>query len=170
MFYFNVNKPLFFRRIPVVLESRKSSQGGGGGEVAHPLHPPPRSAPSTLHWAATSSNSSPGLSGWREAGLMPRLKRLISFLDIYDLIAKILTKRDAQTIFRPQFWFKSSLLVHELNMLNNLSLITGIISSFQTFTEITIPRGKKQSDKRKNENPKEEIYIANWNCIYYIGL
>ena len=74
---------------------------------------------------------------------MPRLKRLISFLDIYDLIAKILTKRDAQTIFRPQFWFKSSLLVHELNMLNNLSLITGIISSFQTFTEITIPRGKK---------------------------
>ena len=29
-----------FCRIPVVLESRRSSQGG-----AHPLHPPPRSAP-----------------------------------------------------------------------------------------------------------------------------
>ena len=29
-------------RIPIVLENRKSSQGGGG---AHPLHPPPRSAP-----------------------------------------------------------------------------------------------------------------------------
>ena len=33
----------FFGRIPVVLENRWSSQGGGGG--AHPLHPPPRSAP-----------------------------------------------------------------------------------------------------------------------------
>ena len=32
----------FFGRIPVVLENRRSSQGGGG---AHPLHPPPRSAP-----------------------------------------------------------------------------------------------------------------------------
>ena len=32
----------FFCRIPVVLENRRSSQGGGG---AHPLHPPPRSAP-----------------------------------------------------------------------------------------------------------------------------
>ena len=31
----------FFCRIPVVLENRGSSQGGG----AHPLHPPPRSAP-----------------------------------------------------------------------------------------------------------------------------
>ena len=32
-----------FCRIPVVLENRRSSQEGGGG--AHPLHPPPRSAP-----------------------------------------------------------------------------------------------------------------------------
>ena len=31
----------FVCRIPVVLENRRSSQGGG----AHPLHPPPRSAP-----------------------------------------------------------------------------------------------------------------------------
>ena len=31
-----------FCRIPVVLENRRSSQGRGG---AHPLHPPPRSAP-----------------------------------------------------------------------------------------------------------------------------
>ena len=30
----------FFSRIPVVLENRRSSRGG-----AHPLHPPPRSAP-----------------------------------------------------------------------------------------------------------------------------
>ena len=29
-------------RIPVVLENRRSCQGAGG---AHPLHPPPRSAP-----------------------------------------------------------------------------------------------------------------------------
>ena len=36
------NKPhSFFCRIPVVLENRRSSRGGG----AHPLHPPPRSAP-----------------------------------------------------------------------------------------------------------------------------
>ena len=32
----------FFCRIPVVLKSRATSQGEGG---AHPLHPPPRSAP-----------------------------------------------------------------------------------------------------------------------------
>ena len=32
----------FFCRIPVVLENRRSSPGRGG---AHPLHPPPRSAP-----------------------------------------------------------------------------------------------------------------------------
>ena len=32
----------FFCRVPVVLENRRSSQGGGG---AYPLHPPPRSAP-----------------------------------------------------------------------------------------------------------------------------
>ena len=31
----------FFGRIPVVLDNRRSSQGGWG---AHPLHPPPRSA------------------------------------------------------------------------------------------------------------------------------
>ena len=32
----------FFCRIAVLLENRRSSQGGGG---AHSLHPPPRSAP-----------------------------------------------------------------------------------------------------------------------------
>ena len=39
----------FFWRIPVVLDNRRSSQGEGGG--AHPLHPPPGSAPgmSTSH-------------------------------------------------------------------------------------------------------------------------
>ena len=43
LLYFNTNKPhSFFCRIPVVLENCRSSQGGGG---AHPLHPPPRSAP-----------------------------------------------------------------------------------------------------------------------------
>ena len=41
LLYFNTNKPHSFCRIPVVLENRRSSQGGG---VAHPLHPPPRSA------------------------------------------------------------------------------------------------------------------------------
>ena len=35
----NINKP-------VVLESHRSPRGGGGGGgCAHPLHPPPRSAP-----------------------------------------------------------------------------------------------------------------------------
>ena len=38
-----INHIVFFCRIPVVLENRRSSQGLGGG--AHPLHPPPRSAP-----------------------------------------------------------------------------------------------------------------------------
>ena len=33
----------FFCGIPVVLENRRSSRGGGGG--AHPLHPSPSSAP-----------------------------------------------------------------------------------------------------------------------------
>ena len=33
----------FFCRIPVVLENRRSSQGG-----VHPLHPPPRSAPDKI--------------------------------------------------------------------------------------------------------------------------
>ena len=44
LLYFNTNKPhsfFFFCRIPVVLENRRSSRGGG----SHPLHPPPRSAP-----------------------------------------------------------------------------------------------------------------------------
>ena len=43
LLYFNTNKPHSFCRIPVVLENGRSSQGGGAG--AHPLHPPPRSAP-----------------------------------------------------------------------------------------------------------------------------
>ena len=37
-----INRIVFFWRIPVVLENRRSSLEGGG---AHPLHPPPRSAP-----------------------------------------------------------------------------------------------------------------------------
>ena len=45
LLYFNTNKPhsffFVFCRIPVVLENRGSFHGGG----AHPLHPPPRSAP-----------------------------------------------------------------------------------------------------------------------------
>ena len=41
------HRVFFFCRIPVVLENRRSSRGGG---VAHPLHPPPRSAPvNVLH-------------------------------------------------------------------------------------------------------------------------
>ena len=46
LLYFNANKPhsfFFFCRIPVVLENRRSSQGG-----VHPLHPPPRSAPDKI--------------------------------------------------------------------------------------------------------------------------
>ena len=56
LLYFNTNKPhsFFFGRIPVVLENCRSSRGGGGGGGgAHPLHPPPRSAPEclVLSWA-----------------------------------------------------------------------------------------------------------------------
>ena len=43
-----INHIAFFGRIPVVLENRRPSQGGG----AHPLHPPPRSAPA-LSFQAT---------------------------------------------------------------------------------------------------------------------
>ena len=46
LLYLNANKPhsfCFFCRIPVVLENRRSSQGG-----AHPLHLPPRSAPDKI--------------------------------------------------------------------------------------------------------------------------
>ena len=43
----NTNKPYFFCRIPVELESRRLS-GMGGGVGAHPLHPPPGSAPAFL--------------------------------------------------------------------------------------------------------------------------
>ena len=40
----SINHIVFFGRIPVVLENCRSSRGRGG-EGAHPLHPPPRSAP-----------------------------------------------------------------------------------------------------------------------------
>ena len=45
---------VFFCRIPVVLENRRSSRGGGGGggpprPPPPPLHPPPRSAPAWDH-------------------------------------------------------------------------------------------------------------------------
>ena len=43
LLHFNTNKPhTFFCRILDVLENRRLSRGRGG---AHPLHPPPRSAP-----------------------------------------------------------------------------------------------------------------------------
>ena len=40
-----INHIVFFCRKPVVLENRRSSQTRGGEGGAHPLHPPPRSAP-----------------------------------------------------------------------------------------------------------------------------
>ena len=55
---FNTNKPhSFFCRIAVLLDKRRSSRRGGGG--AHPLHPPPRSAPgdSTLEIGAAQLRS-----------------------------------------------------------------------------------------------------------------
>ena len=49
LLYFNTNKPHgFFCRIPVVLENRRSSQGGGG------VRPPPRSAPE-VNFSTTTS-------------------------------------------------------------------------------------------------------------------
>ena len=59
----------FFCRIPVVLESRPVISGGGG---AHPLHPPPRSAPgpSVLVFTCTFSLSliPPSGAGTEEDG------------------------------------------------------------------------------------------------------
>ena len=40
--YFNTNKPVFLQNTSCI---RKPQVISGGGEVAHPLHPPPRSAP-----------------------------------------------------------------------------------------------------------------------------
>ena len=40
-----INQIFFFYRIPVVSCIRKPQVISGGGGVAHPLHPPPRSAP-----------------------------------------------------------------------------------------------------------------------------
>ena len=65
-----INHILFFCRIPVVLENRRSSWGGG---AAHPLHPPPRSAPGydcldecigvrSHHLQKTIRNSSKGIT------------------------------------------------------------------------------------------------------------
>ena len=48
-----INHIVFFCRIPVVLENRRSSQGGGEGG-AQPLHPLPRSAP-VCHWQYLST-------------------------------------------------------------------------------------------------------------------
>ena len=57
LLYFNINKPYssFFCRIAVVLENRRSSQGEGGGG-AHPLNPPPRSAPDNYNNESFSCN------------------------------------------------------------------------------------------------------------------
>ena len=54
--YFNTNKPhIFFCRIPVVLENRRSSQEEGG---CHLLHPSPRSAPALYRENTTKSYKS----------------------------------------------------------------------------------------------------------------
>ena len=62
MLYFDTNKPhtfFFFCGIPVVLENRRSSQGGEGG--ARPLHPPPRSAPAVAYCKVASPQTSVGV-------------------------------------------------------------------------------------------------------------
>ena len=63
LLYFSTNKPysFFFGRIPVVLENRRLSRGWGGG--AHPLHPPPRSAPGRRH-AGVHSNALKPAETW----------------------------------------------------------------------------------------------------------
>ena len=61
LLYFNTNKPhsFFFCRIPAVLENRGSSQG-----VAHPLHPPPRSAPVQWYYSDESPSFAHTLHLW----------------------------------------------------------------------------------------------------------
>ena len=44
-----INHIVLFCRIPVLLENRRSFKGG-----AHPLHPPPRSAPEVYPWVCYS--------------------------------------------------------------------------------------------------------------------
>ena len=70
LLYFNTNKPhSFFCRIPVVLENYCRSSRGEGG--AHPLHPPPRSAPEKERlrrvgnyvWMKTNA-----VAWWRDGG------------------------------------------------------------------------------------------------------
>ena len=58
----------FFCRIPVVLESRRSS----GGESAHPLYPPPRSAPAVLL---------PHIGWWLKRGIKQMAKHCWTWYD-----------------------------------------------------------------------------------------
>ena len=84
LLYFNTNKPhSFFCRIPVVLENRRSSRGGGGG-AAHPLHPPPRSAPESRHKLPSTANFIDAIKTIK----IPDDHKLVSF-DVKSLFTSI---------------------------------------------------------------------------------
>ena len=71
----------FFCRIPVVLENRRS---GGGG--AHPLHPPPRSAPGyyPLH-ADVKCHIYPGVKMLECSSRVLELEQVGRFWPVYNI-------------------------------------------------------------------------------------
>ena len=74
-----INHKVFFCRIPVVLEKRRTSRGGGG---AHSLHPPPRSAPDVV--MQNSSKDYPFGQRFKLVHPMDRQKvEVLDFLTFY---------------------------------------------------------------------------------------
>ena len=138
LLYFNTNKPhsFFFGRIPVVLENRRSSRGGWGGGGAHPLHPPPRSAPAlaVVSWccrqmwsakqkndilqktATTLNKTHPTKQKWTNNSFhntqetSTLLKMISSFLSQQVMLAKLLTFNSHE--YQPADYTGTSELAH----------------------------------------------------------
>ena len=55
LLYFNTNKPHSFFLENTSCIRKPQVISGGGGRGAHPLHPPPRSAPGLLKWHFTAN-------------------------------------------------------------------------------------------------------------------
>ena len=89
-----INHIVFFCRIPVVLENRRSSQG----ESAHPLHPPPRSAPDDVitHTLPCSSSKQTQVLPWSSIDFLVLHDRS------YDIVAQKLVDLSAK--YKRQVW------------------------------------------------------------------
>ena len=131
-----INHIFFFCRIPVVLENRRSSQGGWGGGGAHPLHPPPRSAPAlaVVSWccrqmrsakqkndilqktATTLNKTHPTKQKWTNNSFhntqetSTLLKMISSFLSQQVMLAKLLTFNSHE--YQPADYTGTSELAH----------------------------------------------------------